>query len=44
MERARPAQVLVGGSIAESAAAQYEFHRLSGDPIPGSRHFRWPGE
>jgi class 3 adenylate cyclase len=44
MERARPGQVLVGESIAEPAAAQYEFHRLSGDPIPDTRHFRWPGE
>lgn len=34
MERARPGQILVTGSIADSAASQYEFHRLSGDPIP----------
>ena len=36
MQRAAPGQILVTGPVSASASDQYEFHRMSGDPIPGT--------
>ncbi len=36
MQRARPGQILASGAVSAEASEEYEFHRLSGDPIPGT--------
>jgi len=36
MQRAAPGQVLVTEPVSVAASDHYEFHRMSGDPIPGT--------
>jgi class 3 adenylate cyclase/tetratricopeptide (TPR) repeat protein len=36
MQRARSGQILVSDAISAEASDRYDFHRLSGDPIPGT--------